>query len=54
VYLCAPEPLVGSASTVIDLAHGEPVVVRVGAVSERNLADGLREVVTSRGSEDPV
>jgi tRNA A37 threonylcarbamoyladenosine synthetase subunit TsaC/SUA5/YrdC len=54
VYLCAPEPLVGTASTVVDLAHGEPVTVRVGAVSERNVADALRDVVTSRGSEDPV
>ena len=47
--LCAPEPLVGSASTVIDLAHGEPVVVRVGAVSERVDRRGPARVAATRG-----
>jgi L-threonylcarbamoyladenylate synthase len=33
VYLCEPEPLVGAASTVVDLAHGEPRILRTGSVS---------------------
>lgn len=32
VYLCRDEPLSGSASTVVDLAHGEPTVLREGAM----------------------
>jgi L-threonylcarbamoyladenylate synthase len=32
VYLCADDALEGAASTVIDLAHGEPRVLRAGAV----------------------
>jgi tRNA threonylcarbamoyl adenosine modification protein (Sua5/YciO/YrdC/YwlC family) len=32
VYLCEDEPAAGSASTVIDLAHGAPRVLRGGAV----------------------
>ena len=43
VYLCAPEPLEGAASTVIDLAHGEPRVLRVGSVSELAIAEALRD-----------
>ena len=54
VYLCAPEPLVGSASTVVDLAHGEPVVVRAGAVSERAIAEALHELRSPGGAEAPV
>ena len=54
VYLCAPEPLTGSASTVIDLAHGRPSVVRAGAVSERAIAEALRDLRPPGGSEGPV
>ena len=43
VYLCAPEPLEGAASTVIDLAHGEPRVLRLGSVSELAVAEALRD-----------
>lgn len=43
VYLCQEEPLEGPSSTVVDLAHGRPRLVRGGAVDpedvERLLAD---------------
>lgn len=32
VYLCAEEPLAGPPSTVVDLAHGDPCVLRAGAL----------------------
>ncbi|HXF73529.1 MAG TPA: L-threonylcarbamoyladenylate synthase [Actinomycetota bacterium] len=32
VYLCADEPLGGPPSTVVDLSHGEPRVLRAGAL----------------------
>ena len=54
VYLCAPEPLTGSASTVVDLAHGRPSVVRAGAVSERAIAEALRDLGPPGGPEGPV
>lgn len=54
VYLCAPEPLTGSASTVVDLAHGKPSVVRAGAVSERAIAEALRDLRAPGGPEGPV
>jgi tRNA A37 threonylcarbamoyladenosine synthetase subunit TsaC/SUA5/YrdC len=54
VYLCAPEPLTGSASTVVDLAHGRPSVVRAGAVSERAIVEALRDLRSPGGSEGPV
>jgi L-threonylcarbamoyladenylate synthase len=38
VYLCDPEPLEASPSTVIDLAHGAARIVRVGGVSLETLA----------------
>jgi L-threonylcarbamoyladenylate synthase len=41
VYLCDPTPLTGPASTVVDLAHGEPRLVRVGAVSEPEVTAAL-------------
>jgi tRNA threonylcarbamoyl adenosine modification protein (Sua5/YciO/YrdC/YwlC family) len=37
VYLCDETPLAGLASTVVDLAHDEPVVLRHGAVSEEDV-----------------
>jgi L-threonylcarbamoyladenylate synthase len=32
VYLCQDEPLEGSASSVVDLAHGEPRLLRYGPI----------------------
>jgi tRNA threonylcarbamoyl adenosine modification protein (Sua5/YciO/YrdC/YwlC family) len=46
VYLCEDEPLEGSASTVVDLAHGDAVVLRAGAVTVATLA----ELLPSEGS----
>ncbi len=43
VYLCEPTPLAGVASTVVDLAHGEPRVLRTGAVSHADIAAVLAE-----------
>jgi L-threonylcarbamoyladenylate synthase len=37
VYLCQQEPLAGVASTVIDLAHGEPRVIRHGGLPQAAL-----------------
>jgi tRNA threonylcarbamoyl adenosine modification protein (Sua5/YciO/YrdC/YwlC family) len=37
VYLCDERPLAGAASTVVDLAHGSPVVLRQGAISEHDV-----------------
>ena len=42
VYLCADEPLRGLASTVVDLAHGDPVLLRMGSVSEPDVLEALR------------
>lgn len=41
VYLCEREPLGGAASTVVDLAHGVPRVLRAGAVGEEELGEAL-------------
>lgn len=38
VYLCEDAPLRGRASTVVDLAHGDPVLLRSGDVDERTIA----------------
>jgi tRNA threonylcarbamoyl adenosine modification protein (Sua5/YciO/YrdC/YwlC family) len=43
VYLCADEPLEGAASTVLDLAHGPPTLVREGDVAPGELARFLPE-----------
>ena len=32
VYLCEEEPLEGAASTVLDLAHGRPAILRAGDI----------------------
>lgn len=37
VYLCDDGPLSGEASTVLDLAHGEPRILREGALSDGEL-----------------
>jgi tRNA A37 threonylcarbamoyladenosine synthetase subunit TsaC/SUA5/YrdC len=42
VYLCE-DPLAGAASTVVDLAHGEPSFPRVGGVGERAVRAALTE-----------
>ena len=42
VYLCEEEPLGETASTVVDLAHGEARVLRVGGVSEGAVRSALR------------
>jgi L-threonylcarbamoyladenylate synthase len=38
VYLCEEVPVTGSASTVVDLAHGEPAILRLGSVDERAIS----------------
>jgi L-threonylcarbamoyladenylate synthase len=46
VYLCEETPLAGTPSTVVDLAHGDALILRAGAVTE----DGVRAVL-SGGAE---
>lgn len=41
VYLCDASPLEGTASTVVDLAHGEPRFLRVGALAEGEVSAAL-------------
>jgi L-threonylcarbamoyladenylate synthase len=41
VYVCDDRPLEGAASTVVDLAHGEPRVLRAGAVTEAEISATL-------------
>ena len=41
IYLCEDGPLVGEASTVVDLAHGEPRILRTGGVREAELFAAL-------------
>jgi tRNA threonylcarbamoyl adenosine modification protein (Sua5/YciO/YrdC/YwlC family) len=43
VYLCEDEPVDGSASTVLDLAHGRARIVRAGTLVPSELAQILRE-----------
>jgi L-threonylcarbamoyladenylate synthase len=43
VYLCQEDPLEGSASTVVDLAHGTPRLLRRGALPRDALAEHLPE-----------
>lgn len=38
VYLCRDEPIAGIASTVVDLAHGEPQILREGSVGPEVIA----------------
>lgn len=44
VYLCDASPLAGAASTVVDLAHGEPRFLRRGDIHEAELLAVLAEV----------
>lgn len=41
VYLCEDVPLVGRPSTVVDLAHGDPVVLREGTLAEADILRAL-------------
>jgi L-threonylcarbamoyladenylate synthase len=41
VYLCAPEPLTGVASTVLDLAHGPASIIRYGSVERATIRGTL-------------
>lgn len=41
VYLCEEAPIAGRPSTVVDLAHGHPVVLREGAISETEILAAL-------------
>jgi tRNA threonylcarbamoyl adenosine modification protein (Sua5/YciO/YrdC/YwlC family) len=41
VYLCEETPLSGTASTVVDLAHGQPAILREGSIGERTILELL-------------
>jgi tRNA threonylcarbamoyl adenosine modification protein (Sua5/YciO/YrdC/YwlC family) len=41
VYLCEESPVRGTASTVVDLAHGPPAILREGAIGERAILEAL-------------
>jgi tRNA A37 threonylcarbamoyladenosine synthetase subunit TsaC/SUA5/YrdC len=41
VYLCEETPLTGTASTVVDLAHGAPSILREGSIGERTILELL-------------
>lgn len=41
VYLCQDEPLAGRPSTVLDLSHGEPRILRAGALVEGDIVAAL-------------
>ncbi len=43
VYLCDQVPLAGVASTVVDLAHRTPRILRVGAVTESEVFAAIAE-----------
>ena len=42
VYLCQDQPPAGVPSTVVDLAHGEPAVLREGAISAADVVLAMR------------
>lgn len=48
IYLCDPRPLDGPASTVLDLAHGRPRVLRAGAVDEAEVRAALAARTSGR------
>lgn len=41
VYLCQDEPLAGRPSTVLDVSHGEPRILRAGALVEGDIVAAL-------------
>jgi tRNA threonylcarbamoyl adenosine modification protein (Sua5/YciO/YrdC/YwlC family) len=43
VYLCDRAPLEGAASTVVDLAHGDPRILRRGDVPEAAILAAIRD-----------
>ena len=43
VYLCEEAPVSGIASTVVDLAHGAPAILREGAIQERTILEVLSD-----------
>ena len=47
VYLCTDDPLEGAASTVVDMAHDPPTVLRLGAVP-------AEEIDRLLSGEDPL
>ena len=53
VYLCQDDPLGGEPSTVIDLAHGDAQVGRVGSIEETRLRELLGAEVPLLDSPPP-
>lgn len=54
VYLCDASPLEGAASTVVDLAHGEPRFLRVGALATEEVLSALDVMQDGFGRKDEV
>jgi tRNA threonylcarbamoyl adenosine modification protein (Sua5/YciO/YrdC/YwlC family) len=54
VYLCDASPLAGAASTVVDLAHGEPSFLRVGALATEEVLSALDGVQDGFGRKGGV
>lgn len=54
VYLCDASPLEGSASTVVDLAHGEPRFLRVGALATDEVLSALDDMRGGFGRNSEV
>lgn len=54
VYLCDASPLDGAASTVVDLAHGEPLFLRVGALATEEVRSALDGIQGGFGRKSEV
>jgi tRNA threonylcarbamoyl adenosine modification protein (Sua5/YciO/YrdC/YwlC family) len=54
VYLCDPAPLVAAASTVVDLAHGSPRILRAGVVSEADVMGAVGQAQAGGGLQGGV
>ena len=54
VYLCDATPLAGAASTVVDLVHGEPRFVRVGALAPAEVLAALEGMHGGSGRKSEV
>ena len=54
VYLCDPSALEGAASTVVDLAHGEPRFLRVGALAPDEVLSALDAMQGGSGPKSEV
>lgn len=49
VYLCEPEPLAGTASTVVDLGHGDGArIIRSGAIADEDVGAVVEGVPDTR------